>query len=308
MSLSIVRIFFEAMACRCEVRLAAQSDANARILAQPALEEVRRIEGKYSRYRADSVVSRINAQAALDWVECDDETLALLDYADTLFTLSAGLFDVTAGVLRRAWNFRHTVVPTAEPLRALCELIDWRRVQRDTRRVRLPVVGMELDFGGFGKEYAADRAAQALLTQGVRHGYINLGGDIRVLGPKPGSEPWTIGIQDPRQASQLIASIALTDGALATSGDYERYFELAGRRYGHILHPRNGQPVDYWRSVSVLAPSALLAGSFATIAMLKQADGLAFLDGAGVAYLAVDHAGVVHRDKDQFRPAHCGNG
>ena len=180
-------------------------------------------------------------------------------------------------------------------MRALCTLIDWPSVQRDGRLVRLPTLGMELDFGGFGKEYAADRAAQALLERGVRSGYVNLAGDIRVLGPKPDGQAWLMGIQDPRQADKLIASIPMLGGALATSGDYERYFELDGRRYCHILLPRSGLPVDHWRSVSVLAPSALVAGSCSTIAMLKQAEGLGFLEDAGFIYLAVDQGGALHR-------------
>lgn len=298
MTLSVHRIFFDAMASRCEVRLAADTEADAQVLAQFAIDEVRRIEAKFSRYRPDSVVSRIAAQAGGQPVECDDETLALLAYAGTLYDNSAGLFDITSGVLRRAWNFRQPALPEASALQTLCALVDWPSVQRDGRRVRLPTVGMELDFGGFGKEYAADRAAQALLERGARSGYVNLAGDIRVLGPKPDGQAWVMGIQDPRQADKLIASIPLVGGALATSGDYERFFELDGRRYCHILHPKTGQPVEYWRSVSVLAPSALVAGSCTTIAMLKQADGLAFLEDAGVTYLAVDPSGALQRRDD----------
>jgi FAD:protein FMN transferase len=296
------RIGFEAMASRCEVHLAAPSEAQARGLAQAAIDEVRRIEVKYSRYRPDSVVSRIAAQAGTDAVECDDETLALLKYAGTLFDNSAGLFDITSGVLRRAWNFRQASVPDPATLQALCTLIDWPGVQQEGRWVRLPVVGMELDFGGFGKEYAADRAARVLQEQGVQHGYVNLAGDLRVLGPKPDGQAWMMGIQDPRRSNQLIATIPLEGGGLATSGDYERYFELDGRRYCHILHPQTGQPVSYWRSVSVVAPSALVAGSCATIAMLKQEEGLAFLQSAGLSYLAVDHRGDLFRRDDSPDP------
>ncbi len=290
------------MASRCEVRLAATTEADARALAQFAIDEVHRIEAKYSRYRADSVVSRIAAQAGGQPVPCDDETLALLAYAGTLYDNSAGLFDITSGVLRRAWNFRQPVLPEVATLRTLCALVDWPSLQRDGRTVRLPVAGMELDFGGFGKEYAADRAAQALLERGARCGYVNLAGDIRVLGPKPDGQAWTMGIQDPRQAGKLIASIPMLGGALATSGDYERYFELDGRRYCHILLPRTGLPVEHWRSVSVLAPSALVAGSCTTIAMLKQQDGLAFLEATGFTYLAVDPSGALHRRDDSGPP------
>ena len=289
------RIFFDAMASRCEVRLTVENEPTAHSLAQLAIDEVRRIEAKYSRYRPDSVVSQISAQAGLDWVECDDETLALLAFADQLFEQSAGLFDITSGVLRRAWNFRQPALPGADVLRDLCALIGWRSVQRDGRRVRLPKAGMELDFGGFGKEYAADRAAHILIARGVRNGYVNLAGDIHVMGPQGNQQPWLIGIQDPRHADRLVASIPIASGALATSGDYERFFELDGHRYCHILHPQSGQPVSHWRSVSVLAPSAIVAGSYSSIAMLQQAQGREFLEDSGLVYLAIDPLGAMHR-------------
>src|SRR5471032_1644029 len=193
--------------------------------------------------------------------------------------------------VRRAWDFRHAQVPSPEVLTPLLALVGWRRVQRDGDRVHLPQAGMEIDFGGFGKEYAADRAATLLTELGVWHGYVNLGGDMRFIGPQPDGEPWMIGIQDPRDPEGSVASIPVSQGALATSGDYERYFDLDGQRYCHILDPRSGMPVSHWRSVSVLAPLAIAAGSCATIAMLKQADGLDFLEQSGMSYLAIDHTG-----------------
>jgi thiamine biosynthesis lipoprotein len=289
-------IAFGAMASTCEVRLAAGDEAEARRLAQIAIAEVHRIEYKYSRYRDDSIVSRINAAAGIDAVACDDETQSLFGYADALFAASGGLFDITSGVLRRAWNFRAARVPSAAELAPLLDLIGWHGVawRAGENRIRLPKAGMEIDFGGFGKEYAADRAAALLIGQGVRHGYVNLGGDMRVIGPQPDGKPWSIGIQDPRQADRTIASIPVESGALTTSGDYERYFELDGRRYCHILDPRSGMPVNGWRSISVLAPLAVAAGSYSTIAMLKAADALPFLDDAKLGYLAIDQHGDMH--------------
>ncbi|GGD00420.1 FAD:protein FMN transferase [Undibacterium terreum] len=287
----VFRIAFEAMASRCEIRLAAPDETAAGRLAQAAVDEVRRIEHKYSRYRPDSIVSRINAAAGKEAVECDEETSALLAYADCMYKASHGLFDITSGVLRRAWNFRAAALPEPEKLAPLLDLIGWAKVHRDLRRICLPRAGMELDFGGFGKEYAADRAAAVLEEQGVQFGYANLGGDIRVIGPQPDGQAWDIGIQDPRHADRIIATIPVSRGALATSGDYERFFELDGRRYCHILNPRCGMPVSHWRSVSVLGPLAIAAGSCSTIAMLKQKDALVFLDSSGMSYLAIDQQG-----------------
>ena len=286
---------FEAMASRCEVRLAAPDQAAAARLAQAAIDEVRRIEHKYSRYRPDSIVARINAAAGQDAVECDDETLALLAYADTLHESSGGLFDISSGVLRRAWDFRRAAVPSLQALHDLLGLVGWQQVQRAAGCIRLPRAGMEIDFGGFGKEYAADRAAAILAALGALHGYVNLGGDMRFIGARPDGLPWLIGVQDPRHANRVAASIPVSRGALATSGDYERFIEVDGRRYCHILDPRSGMPVSHWRSVSVLGPLAVAAGSCSTIAMLLQQDGLAFLEQSGMSYLAIDRHGQTFR-------------
>lgn len=259
-----------------------------------AINEVRRIEQKYTRYQPDSVVSRINTAAGLEWIECDDETHSLFNYADTLFQLSDGLFDITSGVLRRAWDFKTPVLPSREQLGPLLGLIGWPQVEREDQRIKLPRAGMEIDFGGFGKEYAVDRVAALLVGNGIKHGYVNLGGDLRTIGPKPNGEDWVMGIQDPRDPGAVIASIPITAGALATSGDYERFFELNGQRYCHVISPRTGCPVGFWRSVSVLAPLSITAGTYTTIAMLKEADGLAWLENCGMAYFAIDHTGKTH--------------
>ncbi len=290
---------FAAMASECEVRLAAASEAHANELAQAAIEEVSRIEWFFSRYRPDSALSQVNAAAGQGAVAVDAETESLLAYAGTLYESSDGRFDITSGVLRRAWNFQYPRLPLPHELAPVLALVGWDRVRLTPGHVELPVAGMELDFGGFGKEYAADRAAAALAAAGVRHGYVNLGGDLHVIGPQPDGSPWMIGIQDPRDDGRTIASIAVHSGALATSGDYERYFEIDGFRYCHILDPHSGFPVSYWRSVSVLAPLAIAAGSYATIAMLKEADAIAFLEESQLTYLAIDREGQVFQSKKQ---------
>lgn len=290
---------FHAMASPCQVLLPAASEQQARVLAQAAIDEVRRIEVKYSRYRDDSVVTAINRAAGGEAVVVDDETASLLHYAGQLHGISGGLFDITTGVLRKAWDFKQARMPAPGQLDTLLALTGWNLVERKrtagVNTVRLPKPGMELDFGGFGKEYAADRAAAKLLEQGVRHGYVNLGGDFHVLGPQLDGTPWRIGIQDPRHDDGTIAAIDVAGGALCTSGDYERYFDHEGKRYCHILDPRTGWPVTAWRSVSVLAPLTAAAGACATIAMLKGGDALAFLASMEVAYLAMDAAGALHR-------------
>jgi thiamine biosynthesis lipoprotein len=293
---------FQAMSSTCEIRLdcAAGDDEPAlAAAAQQAIDEVHRIELKYSRYRADSIVSRINTAAGGDAaVPVDAETAALLDFAGQLHALSDGLFDITSGVLRRAWDFRAATLPEPSALRALLPLIGWPQVAWQDQRIRLPRAGMELDFGGFGKEYAADRAMVILAAAGQRHGFVNLGGDIRVLGPRTDGSAWRFGIQHPRQlgdnGQNTIASVEMLEGALASSGDYERFFELDGRRYCHILDPRTGWPVSSWASVSVTAPACVAAGALSTIAMLKGEQALDFLATQSATYLAVDTSMRTH--------------
>jgi thiamine biosynthesis lipoprotein len=287
---------FSAMASRCEVRLHAPSATVAREWADEAIAEVRRIETKYSRYREDSVTTAINCAAGGDPVAVDAETAGLLDFGAALHAQSGGRFDLTSGVLRRVWDFKAQRVPSQKQIDALLPLIGWSLVEWRDGRVRLPTPGMEIDFGGVGKEYAADRAGALLLERGAAHGMVNLGGDVRVIGPAPDGTPWRIAVQDPRgRPGVTLARLDVACGAMATSGDYERFFVVDGRRYCHVMDPRTGWPVAHWQSVSVVAPLAVAAGACATLAMLQPVDeGLDFLKAQGVRYLAIDAGGQRH--------------
>lgn len=291
------RFAFRAMAAGNEVQVYAADAESARLAADRAVAEVLRIEAKYSRYRPDSVVSRINAAAGGDPVAIDGETESLLDYADACWRASDGLFDATSGLLRRAWDFGVARVPGDEELAPLLARVGWRWVERGAGAVRLAKAGMELDFGGFGKEYAVDRAIAELHACGVAGALVNLAGDLAVLGPQPGGGPWRIGIRDPRVADALAATLDVASGALATSGDYERFIEVAGVRHGHLLDPRTGRSVRGLRSVTVQAPTCLVAGSIASIAMLKgERDGLDWLAAQALPSYAIRaDGGVVDR-------------
>ena len=289
---------FVAMASDCEVRLAGVSAARAQTLAALAIAEVRRIETKYSRYRTDSVVSQINVAAGNgEPIAIDAETAQLLAFATQLFALSDGLFDATSGVLRQVWDFKTGRKPSPQQLADLLPRIGWDHVHGNDQTARLMKLGMELDFGGFGKEYAADRAATLLANEGAQHGLVNLGGDIRVIGPQSDGSPWLMGIRHPRQDDAVIASIPISSGALATSGDYERFFVEGSERFCHNLNPKTGWPAQHWQSISVIAPACVAAGAMSTTAMLKGPDAIAFLAGQGVSYLAVDAHGQVLRSE-----------
>jgi FAD:protein FMN transferase len=282
------RFAFRAMAADNEIQLHDGDSRRARAAADLAIAEVARIEAKYSRYLAQSVVSRINSAAGGDPVAIDEETWKLLVFAGECFEQSGGLFDATSGVLRRAWRFNSGVVPTAEQLNALLPRVGWRRVELARDTVRLPCAGMELDFGGFGKEYAVDRAARVLREAGVASGLVNLAGDLAILGEPPGGGTWQVGIGHPREEGALLATLPVSSGAIATSGDYERFIEADGVRHCHVLDPRTGRSAQGFRSVTVHAPSCLIAGTASTVAMLKgRAAGLAWLDSLALSFLAV---------------------
>src|SRR5262249_7937905 len=178
---------------------------------------------------------------------------------------------------------------------AQLERVGWHRLRWEKPRIALPVGGMELDFGGFGKEYAVDLVADLCRARGVVHGMVDLGGDLHAIGPHPNGKPWIVGIRDPDRPERAIASVALYRGALATSGDYERCMVVDGVRYTHLLDPRTGWPIQGGlRSASVIADRCLIAGTATTIAMLKGArDGCRFLDGLGLASLRVASDGRV---------------
>ena len=296
--MNMFRRTFHAMAAEHEIQLAAADLERARHAADAAIADVRRIEAKYSRYRDDSVTTSINRAAGGAAVAIDAETAALLRYADQCHAQSGGLFDITSGVLRRAWDFKRDPpsLPGPAELTAATALVAWPSVEWDAHSIRLPRAGMEIDFGGIGKEYAADRVATICLEHGMRHGLVNLGGDVRAIGPQADGTPWRVGIRHPRRDGAAIAGFDLATGALATSGDYQRYFEIGGARYCHILNPKTGMPVTHWQSVSVVSPLCVVAGSCATIAMLLEGGGAAFLDAQPVQWLGVARDGTLHRD------------
>ncbi|MEK6805053.1 MAG: FAD:protein FMN transferase [Pseudomonadota bacterium] len=283
--MKLLSVRFRAMGGPCEIRFYGADES----AVTPAQYEIARLEKRYSRFLDSSIVSRINASAGDGrGVRVDDETAALLDYASAAHVQSDGLFDLTSGVLRRAWDFRSGRVPAQEEIAPLLPLIGWEKIFWQRPNLLLPRAGMQLDFGGMVKEYAADRAAQALRAAGVAHGLIELGGDIAIIGPHPDGSPWRVGIRHPRLAGSAIAYVELASGGIASSGDYERFVEADGQRYCHILNPRTGWPVQHLASVSVVAPQCLIAGTSSTVAMLKEREGQGWLAELGLPHLCFD--------------------
>lgn len=275
---------FSAMASPCEIQLALDDDAQASTLGRAAATEALRIEAKFSRYRADSVVSRINA-AGGEPLSVDAETAGLLELAARCHALSGGLFDVTAGVLRRVWRFDGSDrLPSRAQVKALLPLVGWEKLRWESPRLTLPA-GMEIDLGGLGKEYAVDRCLDLIAAATPAPCLVNLGGDLRASGPRPGERPWRLAIEDPARPETPLLSLDLRRGALATSGDSRRFLLRHGRRYAHVLNPRTGWPVSGApRSVSVAAPSCLEAGLHATLALLHGRRAAAYLAAQGLRH------------------------
>ena len=274
---------FRCMASPCEVLVECDARDTARELIETASAEAYRIERKFSRYRDDNIVHRINRGG--ERVEVDEETARLLDFARQCHEISEGEFDITSGILRRAWKFGDGArLPKQNEIDALLGHIGWHKVTWKNPYFTLPA-GMEIDFGGIGKEYAVD-SALGLVRQACEHAaMVNLGGDCNASGPLAGGRPWMTGIENPNRPGDASAVIRLKQGALATSGDVFRFIEQAGKRYGHILDPRSGWPnTDSPRSVTVAAATCTEAGVLSTLAMLQGADAEAFLQEQGVKY------------------------
>lgn len=289
-----LRRSFKAMGSPCELHLHPQPGLDPETVFSAAQREVSRLERKYSRYREDSLASRINRSSGDPrGVRVDPETASLLDYAAIAYQQSDGLFDITSGVLRRAWDFRSGRLPAPAELAALRERVGWTRVRWRSPRLVLPVAGMELDFGGYVKEYAADRVAELWRRLGARHGLVDLGGDLAVVGPHPDGSAWQVGVRDPWRPERALASVGLLAGGIASSGDYERGMTVDGRRYSHLLDPRTGWPVEGLAGVSVAASHCLIAGTASTVAMLKGRDAARWLDELGLPHVRVDSEGEV---------------
>ena len=284
------------MGSPCALEIYAPSAEAGEAWIEAGVAEVLRLERKYSRFRDDSVTAEINASAGSPvGLRVDEETASLLDYAATAHQNSGGRFDITSGVLREVWDFHSGRIPSRTEVAETLERVGWSRLRWERPRLHLPRGGMQLDFGGYVKEYAADRTAQRCRDLGCRAGLVDLGGDLSVIGPHPDGSPWRIGIRDPRAPESAIAHVDVFAGGVATSGDYERYMIVDGVRYTHVLDPRTGWPVQGLAGVTVLASHCLIAGTATTVAMLHGCKGERWLEGLGLPHVRVRSDGAVSR-------------
>jgi thiamine biosynthesis lipoprotein len=231
-------------------------------------------EAKYSRFLPDSWISVLNASAGGAAVASDSEIDRILALCHEMHFLTRGVFDPTALPLIRLWDWRKAQMPADAEIESARQRVGWRKVQRRPGSVRLSEPGMCLDLGGMGKEYAVDQVTLLARQCGLTGALVDFGADIRVMGlPADGRPGWHLGLENPDQPGKAWCGLAVRDAAVATSGDYHRGFTAGGRRWGHILDPRTGRPVQNGcRAAHVLAPSCTVAGMLSTAALVLGPD------------------------------------
>jgi thiamine biosynthesis lipoprotein len=249
------------MGSPCELLCEASTAGEAKELTELVAAEAWRIERKLSRYVDGNIIHQINSAAGKP-VTVDAETAQLLDFAQSLYEMSDAAFDITSGVLRRAWTFDGSDnVPSKTDVKALLGLVGWDMADWRSPILILPAE-MQIDLGGIGKEYAVDRAVGILRSKGHTPCLVNFGGDLAVTGPPQMRKAWTVGIEPVANSAKLIE---LRHGALATSGDARRYLSKNGIRYGHVIDPRTGWPVEEAASsITVAADTCTQAGMLST--------------------------------------------
>jgi FAD:protein FMN transferase len=269
-----------------------------------AFDEINRLEALMTTWKDDSEVSRINAAAGDHPVAVSDETLEVIEMAQRASELSSGAFDITFYALHGLWKFdedmEKKLPDRAEVLRRL-KLVDYRQVKVDhaKKTVFLTKKGMGIGLGGIAKGYAVDRAVGVLKRAGFDNAIVQAGGDLMCSGSKNGG-PWTAGIRDPRGGmNDVFATLQLIDHAFSTAGDYERYYFIGNKRYHHIIDPKTGFPATRSRSVTIYAPTALLADALDdAVFIMGWKKGLEMIESVeGVGAVVVDDHGKVHVSK-----------
>jgi len=251
------------------------------------------LETRYSRYRPESIVSVINRRAGSGlFTEVDPETRALLDLAGRLWDASGGLFDITSGPLRQAWDFRADGAADPTQIESARQLVGWDKIEWQASSLHLPTPGMEIDLGGLAKEYAADSVISLMRGLSVASALIELAGDVATIGDSDDGTPWRVGVRNPDGAGSLC-TLQLSNAAIATSGNYARRIDYKGKHYGHLLNPQTGWPVEGPSSVSVLDSHCLTAGAVATVACLHSEEHAhAWLEHAALPWLMVSSTGM----------------
>jgi FAD:protein FMN transferase len=261
------------MGNRFEISAVAAEERWAHERIDAAAEEIRRIERLLTTYAEDSETNLINRNAGIAPVEVSPETFQLIERAIRISGITQGAFDITYGSVDKSlWNFddQMTRLPDRNTAKKMVRLINYRHILLDRERttVMLQEKGMRIGFGGIGKGYAAEKAKQVMQEMGVESGIVNASGDLTAWGYQPDDSPWTIGIANPDSAGQVFSYLNITNMALATSGNYEKFIMIDGKKYSHTIDPKTGLPVTGIKSVTIITPNAEIADAMATPVMI----------------------------------------
>ena len=287
-----------------EITVVAEDEDFAKESLAIAKKEIIRIENLISSWDQKSETSRINRNAGIAAVEVSKELFDLIFRAQQISKLSSGAFDLTFAAIDKLWNFdgRESEMPNPDTLKASVFNIGYQLIELDEESltVFLPKKGMKIGFGAIGKGYAADSAKQLLVERGVLGGIINASGDMNTWGTKPDGSSWTIGIVNPMNNKKVFSWFSLEHNAVVTSGDYEKFTQINGRRYSHIIDPRTGIPSQGIVSCTVFAGKAELADAIATaIFVMGVESGLFLIDQLpNIEAILIDDSGIIHRSKN----------
>lgn len=257
------------MGNRFEITVVSTNEAWAHERIAEAVNEIKRIEKLLTTFSEDSQTNLVNRNAGIAPVKVDREVFNIIQRSLRISQLTQGAFDITYGSIdKRLWNFdqQMTSLPDPHTAKQMVRLINYRNVilDQDNCTVFLKEAGMRIGFGGIGKGYAAECAKQVMLKNGVSSGIVNASGDLTAWGYQPNGKPWTIGIANPDNAHQSFSHLEITDMAVATSGNYEKFVIIDGKKYSHTINPRTGLPVTGIKSVTIISPNAEIADAMAT--------------------------------------------
>ncbi len=288
------------MGSRFDITVVAKDSAKANEYIDMAVSEITRIEKLISSWDANSQTSVINKNAGVRSVKVDAELFQLIKRSLGISKLTDGAFDITYASMDRIWKFDGSMktMPSADEIKASVKNVGFENVVLDEQNsvVYLKLKGMKIGFGAIGKGYAADKAKELLMSKGVVAGIINASGDMNTWGKQPNGEDWKIAITNPLDKTKAYALLPIKEGAVVTSGNYEKYVEFNGTRYTHIIDPRTGYPSTGIISATVFAPKAELADALATSIFVMGVDvGLNFINQLPkVECIIIDENGNIH--------------
>lgn len=250
-----------------------KSETFANECIDAGIEEIRRIEKVLTTYNEESETALINRNAGIEPVQVSEETFQIIERSIRISKITQGAFDITYGsVDKRLWNFdtRMKSLPDKETARRMVRLINYRNILLDPENstVFLKEKGMRIGFGGIGKGYAAEMAKRVMIQKGLQSGIVNASGDLATWGYQPNGKPWTIGIANPNAKETIFSYMDITNMAIATSGNYEKYIVVDGKKYSHTIDPRTGLPIRGIKSVTIISPNAEIADAMATPVMI----------------------------------------